>query len=85
MPDEGVAVTDTERVLSGGAVQLPPQTTPVSPMLLEQAGNVRVHVAGAVFGTHPLEPQEYEVTFLEPDVEQSVAYKHEVSLPAGQV
>lgn len=72
LPEEGVAMTETERVLLGGAVQLPPQTFPVSPTLLVQVGNVRVHVAGVVSATHPLEPHEYEVTFLNPDVEQSV-------------
>lgn len=85
LPEEGFAVIATERVLSGGAVQLPPQTFPVSPTLLAHVENVRVHVAGVVFGWHPLAPQEYEVTFLVPDVEQSVAYEHEVSLFAGQV
>lgn len=84
-PEDGVAVTETERVLSAGAVQPPPQTTPVSPTLLAHVENVRVHVAGVVLDWHPLEPHEYEVTFLEPDVEQSVAYEHEVSLFAGQV
>ena len=60
-------------VLFGGAVQLPPQTYPVSPTLFVQVSNVRVHVAVGVFATQPLEPQEYEVTVLEPDVEHSVA------------
>ena len=74
-----------ETVAFAGAVQPPPQTTPVSPTLLVHVGKVRVHVAVDVFATQPLEPQEYEVTVLEPDVEQSVAYEHEVSLSAGQV
>ncbi|MBI2642250.1 MAG: hypothetical protein HYW97_00150 [Candidatus Wildermuthbacteria bacterium] len=79
----GFAARDT--VAFAGAVQLPPQTTPVSPTLLVQLGKVRLHVAVDVLATHPLEPQEYEVTFLVPDVEHSVAYEHEVSLFAGQV
>lgn len=73
LPEEGFAVTVTERVLSGGAVQPEPHIYPVSPTLLAHVGNERVHVTVVVSATHPLEPQEYEVTFLVPDVEQSVA------------
>ena len=57
VPEEGFAFTETERVLSGGAVQLPPQTTPVSPTLLVQVGKVRVHVAVVVLAWQPLVPQ----------------------------